>query len=34
MVTAVIPEVLAMLSLTEVGERDRGVKEMEDLHVQ
>lgn len=34
LVTSVVPEALAMLSLTEVGWRDGGVKEVEDLHVQ
>ena len=34
MATAVVPEALAMLSLMEVGGRDGGVKEVEDLHVQ
>lgn len=34
LVTSVVPEALAMLSLTEVGWRDGRVKKVEDLHVQ
>lgn len=34
MVTAMGPEALAMLTLTEVGGRDGAVKEVEDLRVQ